>query len=494
MSRFAQVKSLDRCFKPITVFHGERSFVVPCGKCDACRLARANDWSFRVGAEIDSCDTALWFTLTYSNKYVPKLKLVRDNELNEYLTWKHDDNIRFDSVKDVLRDEKDMPNFLHYYRPSTAPLYPIENYEDKECITYLSKRDIQLFIKNVRQNLNELYEGKKPKEFYSFRYYIVGEYGPKTLRSHAHCIFFFNSREVAEVCQHDLLYKNWQMCDKALFDQYCRITGDGVANYVTEYVTSFTKLPRLFREKEIRPYRLASKSKSIGFSQFDDKKVWKQVVNGVVDYAVTIDRIDKQYLLRFPSQYIARLFPKCLEYSSRSGHLLLYVYGLLWHHVCNKGEDYYVVLERLRKGLHPLDYYATRKCFEFCIVFCCPPSVYLYFLDFIYYSYAIRNLGEWYKWQEVECAQGHYNLVMSSYSNFGSLVRSYPLVPAYNKLLLDLFLESFNTDITYVTRNLDSVLLSNRDNHQVYCDEVSNIVANMDKSKKLNDMARVKHY
>ena len=62
----------DRCTSPVTIYREGLMQKFPCGKCAACRVTRANDWSFRLADEIAFSKFSLWFTLTYDNKYVPK--------------------------------------------------------------------------------------------------------------------------------------------------------------------------------------------------------------------------------------------------------------------------------------------------------------------------------------------------------------------------------------------------------------------------------------
>ena len=50
-----------------------KDIIVPCGKCDGCRLHKANEWMLRVANEIESSTYSIFFTLTYSNKYLPCL-------------------------------------------------------------------------------------------------------------------------------------------------------------------------------------------------------------------------------------------------------------------------------------------------------------------------------------------------------------------------------------------------------------------------------------
>lgn len=44
---------------------------VPCGKCRACRIARAREWSMRVMHECESWDASSFATMTYDDAHMP---------------------------------------------------------------------------------------------------------------------------------------------------------------------------------------------------------------------------------------------------------------------------------------------------------------------------------------------------------------------------------------------------------------------------------------
>lgn len=104
------------CTKPIEI-NGDLSF--PCGKCIACRIQRTQEWAVRLVHESVFWDSSIFVTLTYSDEHLPE-----DNKV--------------------------------------------------------SKRELQMFIKRLRYNLNDR----------KIKYYGCGEYGDKTNRCHYHLIVF----------------------------------------------------------------------------------------------------------------------------------------------------------------------------------------------------------------------------------------------------------------------------------------------------------------
>lgn len=102
---------------------------IPCGKCFACRLNRANEWAERIMLEASLYSDNCFLTLTYNNENLPE------------------------SIYDEKNGE--------FYNP-------------------LVKRDLQLFIKRLRKKFSD----KK------IRFFAVGEYGSVSNRPHFHVILF----------------------------------------------------------------------------------------------------------------------------------------------------------------------------------------------------------------------------------------------------------------------------------------------------------------
>lgn len=110
-----------------------RDFVeIPCGQCIGCRMDYSRQWANRLMLELEYHDSAYFVTLTYDDEHIPTSL---------------------------------------YSDPETGEAYPSRT---------LKKRDCQLFMKRLRK----LFPDDK------IRYFLAGEYGPKTLRPHYHAIIF----------------------------------------------------------------------------------------------------------------------------------------------------------------------------------------------------------------------------------------------------------------------------------------------------------------
>lgn len=103
---------------------------VPCGKCLACKLDRARDWTCRNLLELQQHDKACFVTLTYDDIHVPRTM---------------------------------------YAEPT--------NGEVAGDAYTLVRRDLQLFLKRLRKKHN-------------VRYFACGEYGDTTARPHYHMILY----------------------------------------------------------------------------------------------------------------------------------------------------------------------------------------------------------------------------------------------------------------------------------------------------------------
>lgn len=132
------------CPSPISVLVGKVEKVrvtVPCGKCMICLQNKRAEWTQRLEHVLKDAHSAYFITLTYSDEFIPK---------------------------------------------------------NQEGRSVLSRRDVQLFLKLLRHAnhkawfsnafIKELHpEGYKPPKI---KYFLVGEYGEKSLRPHYHLIIF----------------------------------------------------------------------------------------------------------------------------------------------------------------------------------------------------------------------------------------------------------------------------------------------------------------
>lgn len=188
------------CISPMSVKNkiGTR-VTIPCGKCIPCMQKKRSEWSFRIKEELKVSSSAFFITLTYNEDNIPKI------------------------------------NDVHV----------------------LSKIDVQLFLKRLRQ-------------FYGIsgiKYYLVGEYGSEGHRPHYHLLIF------------NLPYKEK---DK-LKEEIEELWGKGFAHvgnvesasihYVTGYIVNKAQ------EIEFKTREFAMISKGIGSSYVDKMRVYHKSID-----------------------------------------------------------------------------------------------------------------------------------------------------------------------------------------------------------------------
>lgn len=69
-----------QCTAPLTLRNG----TFPCGKCLSCRIAKAREWSARLMHELAYWNSAVFVTLTYSDKYLPENRSLRKADLQKF--------------------------------------------------------------------------------------------------------------------------------------------------------------------------------------------------------------------------------------------------------------------------------------------------------------------------------------------------------------------------------------------------------------------------
>lgn len=178
------------CKKPY--YLESQKMYVDCGHCRACRLRRRGDWALRMEHESSTRNHQTSFvTLTYDNAHLP------------------------DGFS-------------------------------------LSKKDLQLFFKRLRRQIDYHY-GKQ----YKFKYYACGEYGPTTQRPHYHIVFFGLGMQFKE-----LIYKTWDKCQVQGYKFY--MTSDPktfkyVAGYASKKLgTHYNKKFKDANPKRIPEFQLQS--------------------------------------------------------------------------------------------------------------------------------------------------------------------------------------------------------------------------------------------
>lgn len=486
-SRYPLSPHIDSCLHPVRIVRNGREFYVPCGKCNGCLVSKSNEWSNRLGFDIQSNPRSIWATFTYNNWYVPKMSVVAGVGVDRsYRYFSAVDNVRFDGAKDVPRKD-----FTYFDSPYYMYL-PLANYHNPYIIGYSSKRDWQLYIKLLRKHFKEYY----PLYDYKFTYYAISEYGSGkhdgygAFRPHIHAVFFPDSEACAEILL-SALYSYWSMCDKTLFQQYTKYCSNGVRHYISSYVTGSNRLPSLLQTPEIAPFRLFSKGKTIGLGSLCRETVQKEIFGGITTYRTNVSQIGRRYEFRYSSNVIRSVFPKCKGYSLYDFDKLLSVYGLLYR-LRRAGYDIKSLSRGLR-ALSPSDYTASLACLKYCDLYHISPVYYVIRLQEFYHRVAQESLKLFYQ-RINECSSPievflYYQNILPNLELVLKRDSLDYLLPCISNLFYEYGIECHISSVGALRAfyNKLKMLADTTD----YERELDDIVSHMNKNKKVNEVLGV---
>lgn len=251
------IQSFIKCLHPIRLHDGQGfPYLVPCGKCVACQNNKRSSLSLKLRLEEYTSKYCYFLTLTYDDKHIPLFSLGTDLQTKDFLRiYPYSERMRSDSMisefcSDFFNFDSDFVDKMDYYSAF------VRNYErqyHKTCVyghglyALLYYRDIQLFLKRIRKHIFKYY-GEK------IRFYIIGEYGTKSLRPHWHCLLFFNSSSLSkafEDCENVGTSSQRCECPRFLrpFWQFgivdSKRTNGECYNYVSSYVNKSSSFPKL---------------------------------------------------------------------------------------------------------------------------------------------------------------------------------------------------------------------------------------------------------
>lgn len=148
--------------------------VRPCGQCAACLVNKSLSWKFRLEKEVLVSDIAFWLTLQYDDEHLP----------------------RSNGIPCVSKDH---------------------------CINYFHK--LRRWIKN-----NDLKV--------TFKYFLVSEYGPQTLRPHYHALLLFKLPGLAFESMLELRQTLYEQCKTRWYHGHVQesLFHSGVIKYLSKYV------------------------------------------------------------------------------------------------------------------------------------------------------------------------------------------------------------------------------------------------------------------
>lgn len=242
------------CLNPITrkvVDSAGHSRVIthPCGKCLECVQQLQNDWANRMCDEFKQWKHAYFGTFTYGNSCIPYVDVVPSDLPEDKFIYLCDAIQKLPISSSLVKARNRKDAFSDYL--TSKSVYNKLSFR----VPYVSKYDVQCFIKRVRIDYERKYE--QPLDF---KYFICSEYGPCTLRPHYHAIFFSN------VCWErfaPFIYKHWYMGAVRGFHEL--ELRNGTISDACAYVAKYCVKPQEFENPYVnaglipRPFRLMSK-------------------------------------------------------------------------------------------------------------------------------------------------------------------------------------------------------------------------------------------
>lgn len=284
---------MSHCGQTIFNRYNGKTYFVPCGKCKACRMDKANKIKRRIK---NACDNSglitLFVTLTYNN----------------------------DSVPFVVRDEVDFDNCVNIYRGVFSPdivarcLYcsgdfssckPLRGQSDLNKIGVLLYSDLQNFFKRFRINYERTFKSRL-----EFKYFAVAEYGSQYARPHFHTLITFPAYLIDSVKA--TIVKSWPFCSPYVLVRGIEIAKDA-SRYVSGYLLKSHSVPSLLQTKAFSEKRSHSSFYGITENRFGIKKMFEALRSRTPEYNVTITRDGKSSTVSLPvPQYVRYFwFSKC---------------------------------------------------------------------------------------------------------------------------------------------------------------------------------------
>lgn len=244
-----------KCLSPVLLNVNGEIRSVKCGKCVACMNYRGSELTRLCELEmLGEYNTCYFITLTYSNDTIPTFRL---QNCGNSVYRIYDECLRSDTYsKNLINIANSTEEFISIDDNTLALLKSRNIYFNSDSgirSSYLLYSDIQKFLKRLRKNyiLHLGYEEK-------LRYFVVGEYGHKSLRAHWHILLFVKSRD-EKFFNRENIHKIWT---------FGRVDVDlskgGCANYCASYISSSLSLPSLY--KIIKKSSFSRHSIKLGYS------------------------------------------------------------------------------------------------------------------------------------------------------------------------------------------------------------------------------------
>lgn len=303
--------------KYITNQYTGKRMIVPCGKCDACKQAKANRVANRIKSAIPDGFIGLFAGLTYREKYIPyvtktdlnnyeldRIPIYRDVQLRHFKgrIIEHSFCEPFDWIDLVDTETGEIDKKDCFFHPNLWNNETKSFHQEHMGIIYF--KDVQDFFKRLRINLSRRQGFDMP----SIRYFVTSEYGEEKYRPHFH-ILVITERENYETVK-SAIVDSWSFEDRDLLERNIEIAKD-VASYVASYVNCGTDFPRCF-SRLAAPKHSQSKNFGVEIPAFRLDSLLANADKGTMSYrrATKVNGVPTVFDVPIPKYVINRYFPQ----------------------------------------------------------------------------------------------------------------------------------------------------------------------------------------
>lgn len=455
------------CLRPIKINVNGKLMFLPCRKCAACLNNRSSRLARLMQLEAQQRDVTLFLTLTYAPEHLPMM-YVSSAENVTTCARNYRPNYEY---RDCISDE-----IVTYSIYDKISLLQDKCELDGGLIPYLSKTDLQKFFKRLK------YYATKSNIQDSYSYFACGEYGPKHFRPHYHILLHTSRQNLQSLI--NAIHYAWQ---------YGRIDYSldrgKTANYISTYTTSSSTIPRLYQNKEIRPFFVHS----IHYGLFNYIPKTNHIIANPKSYVtLPFQSSDTTLEIRPWSSFSVAFFPKIPHYKELlrcAPHLLRKLYTLyaskpetlnmkeytkhlIYEYLAPFTDGIFDNIERqtgitftepsVYKTLQVSKYFLT-----ICEKFNISSSYYLQQIEEYYRCYEAQTLNEWYMVREQLTSEEQLLCYDDSYDGF--------------------------IDIDGFYMSLDSIEQDYAPELEILYDHLANKYYNQVKHKELNDANRMFH-
>jgi hypothetical protein len=324
------------CLHPIEIVNAAGKLLkVPCGKCCACLNKKRFDNQTKVDLHMQKHKYNLFFTITYSDRYLPTYRVTHVSNSRMVIEQQTERQLFNDVfMRKLCFSYKTEEDKRLYELPFQRKYHPTRKnrrahvgthfdlIHQRNAFGVLSKRDIQLFLKSIR---NETVRKKKLgvlRGDCKFTYYICGEYGPERFRPHYHGIISTNNESLAKLLS-EALPKIWTMGDLRI--EYSK--GSSAGNYCAGYVNSFARLPKILSYKRFRPFVVHSTYYGYSPDEDLDKDISEITYQYLAERNYVVN--GKPHTISPSLSFQHHLFPRCFRYDESPWYILYLRYTLV---------------------------------------------------------------------------------------------------------------------------------------------------------------------